>query len=157
MHPWMHVACILPLDEFVVLSPRDLPPRWLYIITILSSSCYTLLRIVLFKCFLIHAFNHRERANLSWGFYRNHRLNHLSPSANPNLTRMTFFPYLEEPESEPDSDLPLSDDTWPQPDPNLTSQPTPEANPTTNLILTGPYPMLILIPNPNAIPTQSPS
>jgi hypothetical protein len=40
-----------------------------------------------------------------------------------------------------------------KPDPNLTSQPTPEASSTTNLILTWTYPTL----NLNPILTQSPS
>jgi hypothetical protein len=46
MYPGTHVACRLPLDESVVLSPHDLPPRWLCNISILCSSCYMLLGIV---------------------------------------------------------------------------------------------------------------
>jgi hypothetical protein len=48
----MRVACRLSLDESVVLSPCDLPPIWLYITTILCSSCFTILWIVEFKLFL---------------------------------------------------------------------------------------------------------
>jgi hypothetical protein len=52
MHPGMRVVCRLPLDEFVMFSPSDLPTSCLYWTIIICSLCSTLPIRLLLKLFL---------------------------------------------------------------------------------------------------------